>query len=239
MRIVVASAPKSGNHWIKCLLAEIYGLEVIEGEDKDRLTAKTIPEQLVANRFPDRSIMHIHNRCGRRLCNAIDDIPARIVTIIRDPYDAFLSLYHWQQQRDERALDRRQGRPRQVMATRVLDDPEVLDFIRSGYGKMLEQANGWLHGGRSVVIRYESLHENPRDALEELTTRIEPASREAIDAAIDNCGADIMRERSEKMRWHIRSATVGASRSQLGPEHLAAFRECHADAIQSLGYPVR
>ena len=105
MRIVVASPPKSGNHWIKCLLAEIYDLAVIEGERKERITAESLPAWVAQGNFPDSSIIHIHNRCTTPLCDAIDAVPAHLVTIVRDPYDVFVSLYHWTQQRAERGLD--------------------------------------------------------------------------------------------------------------------------------------
>ncbi len=239
MRIIVASPPKAGNHWIKCLLAEIYGLTVIEGEDKGRLTADTIPAWVASGGFPDGSIIHIHNKFTPRLCDAIDGIPAHLVTILRDPYDAFLSMYHWQQQRSERQMDNRQGRPRQAMTGKPIDDQAVLEFIRDGYGKTIEQGLGWLTSGRAQVVRYEDLHRDPLAALTALTGRIEYVTSERIETAIGQCRADVMRERNEKMQWHIRSGKVGVSREELTPEHLAVFRNTHAGTIRSLGYDVR
>ena len=239
MRIVVASPPKSGNHWIKCLLAEIYDLRIIEGDEKARLTADTLPGILAAGGFPDGSILHIHNRCTGKLCDAIDAVPAYLVSIIRNPYDAFLSLYHWTQERSARELDKRQGRPRQALTGKSIDDPAVLEFLHDSYGGTIEQANGWLHGNRAHVIRYEDLHADPRAALKALLTTLPTTLDDRIDAAILECTADAMRQRSEKMQWHVRSAKVGESRDQLGEAHLAIFRQQHGDAIRSLGYPVR
>ena len=238
MRIVVASSPKAGNHWIKCLLAEIYDLSVVEGERKERITAQSLPGW-GARHFPDGAIMHIHNRCTTRLCDAIDAVPAHLVTIIRDPYDVFVSLYHWTQQRAERGLDQRQGRPRQAMVGKAIDNPEVLDFLAEEFAANIEQANGWLHGGRAHVVRYEALHADPRGELSRLTEAIDPVPPERIVAAIDACRADTMRQASEKMAWHIRSARVGDSRETLGPAHLEVFRQKHAWCIRSLGYTVR
>ena len=239
MRIVVASPPKAGNHWIKCLLAEVYGLSVIEGEEKGRLTAESIPGWVAMGGFPDGSIIHIHNKCTPRLCDAVDAIPAHLVTILRDPYDAFLSMYHWQQQRSERQMDNRQGRPRQAMTGKALGDPAVVDFIRYGYGKTIEQGVGWLTSGRALVVRYEDLHRDASASLTRVTDRIDPVSDDRIAGAVERCRADVMRERDQKMQWHIRSGRVGGSREELGPAHLAAFRDHHADTIRALGYEVR
>ena len=239
MRIVVASPPKSGNHWIKCLLAEIYDLQIIEGEEKTRITADALPGLVAGGGFPDGSILHIHNRCTEKLCDAIEAVPAHLATIVRDPYDAFLSLYHWTQERWTRDLDKRQGRPRQALVGKPLDDPIVLDFLRDSYGATIQQANGWLHGKRAAVIRYEDLHADPRSALQALLIDLPPSPDEQLDVAIQECSAESMRQRSEKMHWHVRTAKVGESRQQLGEAHLAVFREHHADAIRSLGYSVR
>lgn len=239
MRIVVASPPKSGNHWIKCLLAEMYDLAVIEGERKERITAESLPRWVAQGNFPDGSIIHIHNRCTTALCDAIDAVPAHLVTIVRDPYDVFVSLYHWTQQRAARGLDQRQGRPRQAMVGKALDDPAVLDYLAGEFAANLEQANGWLHGGRAHVVRYEALHADPLGELTRLTKAIAPVPLARVSAASDACRADVMRQANEKMAWHVRSAKVGESRKTLGLDHLELFRQHHAAGIRSLGYPVR
>lgn len=239
MRIVIASPPKCGNHWIKCLLGEVYGLRWLEGEDKSRLTADTLPEIVASGGFPDGSIVHIHNRFTPALCDAIAAVPAHLVTIVRDPYDVFSSLYHWQQERSDRGLGNAKQRPRHAMLGKDFNDPAVLAFLAEGFSANIEQANGWLHSGRAIVVRYEDLHRDGAAALMQVCAAIEPVSAERVAAAVESCRADRMRERNEKMQWHVRSATVGGSRQELTAEHLRIFREVHAAGIRSLGYPVR
>ena len=48
-----------------------------------------------------------------------------------------------------------------------------------------------------------------------------------------------MRQISDKLERHVRSATVGESKQRLGEAHLAILREHHADVIRELGYEVR
>jgi len=239
MRVVVASPPKSGNHWIKCLLAELYGLQVVEGDRKARVTAETLADWAASGGFPDGSVIHIHNRCTDRLCDAIDALPAHLVTIVRDPRDVFVSLYHWTQQKADRGLDQRQGRPRQAMVGKAIDDPAVLAYLADDFAANIEQANGWLHGGRAHVVRYEMLHADPAGELRRLTDAIQPVPEARIAAAVEACRADTMRQQSEKMAWHVRSAKVGEARETLGPAHHEIFRQRHAEGIRSLGYDVR
>jgi len=48
-----------------------------------------------------------------------------------------------------------------------------------------------------------------------------------------------MRNMSQRMAKHVRSAKVGDSRGKLGDEHLKIFREQYGDLITALNYEVR
>jgi hypothetical protein len=240
MRIVVSAPPKTGNHWIGCLLATIYGLEwPTPGGHAATASPETLAAFVAAGGFPDGSMFHHHTRFHRRLCDAIDAIPAHHVTMVRDPYDVFVSMYYWEQERSSRGLGRDQPRPRHAMYGKPLDHPDVLAFLADSFGQHIARANGWLHSGRAIPIRYEDLHRDPVAALRHLTNQIEPVSDERIAAAIEACRADRVRQQDEKIAWHVRAAKVGDSREKLGPAHLAIFRERHGDLIRSLGYEVR
>ena len=238
MRIIVASPPKSGNHWIKCLLAAIYRLTVIEDERKERISAESLPGW-VTEHFPEDSIMHIHNRCTARLCDVIDAIPAHLVTIVRDPYDAFVSMYFWEQARSARGLGREQPRPRHAMFGKPLEHEDVVQFLADDFGAHIAKAIGWLQSGRAIPVRYEELHADPIAALTRVTQRIEPVPVTRLGEALDACRADRLRQQDAKMAWHVRSARVGDSRDKLGEAHLDVFRRRHAELIRTLGYEVR
>ena len=98
MRILVVSPPRSGNHWIECLLSTIYELTDVGGSKKpDATTARAVREWAQGGGFRDGWIMHMHRGFSAKFCDAIEAVPAHIVTIVRDPYDAFVSRYYWTQ----------------------------------------------------------------------------------------------------------------------------------------------
>ncbi len=238
MRIVISSPPKSGNRWLKCLLRAIYDLGALHGDEKP----PTQPDAFHAwalEGFPDGMIFHQHCRYSASLCDVIDAIPAHLVTIVRDPYDVFVSLYYWVQAQAIYRSGRGQPRPKNAIASKPLDHPDVLAFLSDDFGANLKRAEGWLHSGRAIVVRYEELH---RDAMAELTrategiVRVEP---ERIARAIETCRAENMRQRGGQATWHVSAAQVGEAREGLGEAHLAIFRDRHADAIRSLGYEIR
>ena len=241
MRIVVSAPPKSGNHWIGCLLSTIYELQwPTPGGHAATASPETLAAFVQAGGFPDGSMFHHHTRFHRRLCDVIDAIPAHHVTIVRDPYDVFVSMYFWEQERSSRGLGRDQPRPRHAMYGKPLDHEDVLAFLGDGFGQHIARANGWLHSGRAIPIRYEELHTDPvgRAATSDRPDRACRRSS-ASEAAIEACRAERVRQQDEKMAWHVRAAKVGDSRDKLGETHLAIFRERHGDLIRPLGYEVR
>ena len=243
MRIVITSPPKTGNKWLKCLLGTIYGLDWLRGDDTPSTNPRQFKAWVDSGAFDDNTIFHQHCRFTPQMVNAIESVPAHPVTIVRDPYDQFVSLFYWLQTRaaadEARHKVRPKDRPRDVLIGKPIDDPEVLAYLADGFGKYLGMANDWMHGGRSIVFRYENLHRDPVAELKRGTDQIAPVESDKIVKAIEACSVENMRQRSAKMAQHVRSGKIGDSKQRLSEPHLAIFRERYADLVQSLGYEVR
>ena len=239
MRIVIAGPPKTGNMWLKCLLGRIYGLRWLRPfEMPEETDAASLRPWLAAGRFPDGTIFHRHYAYTPEIADALAAAPAQLVTIIRDPYDAFVSTYFTMQQ--HAAEQNEKGRKLTGIMGKPLDDPAVIAFLRDGgYRNNLQKACDWAKSGRAVVLRYEDLSRDPLETLRRATTSIAPVDDERLTAAIDYCRADRMRERTKGGSKHVRQATVGDSRQRLNADHLAAFRETYGELVEELGYAVR
>ena len=239
MRIVIAGPPKTGNMWLKCLLGRAYGLRWLRNfETPERADYKALMSWLASNRFPDGTIFHQHYDFSSEVADALDAVPAHLVTIVRDPYDAFVSTYYTLQQ--HAAEENQKGRKFTELMGKPLDDPAVIEFLRrGGYRNNLEKARDWATSGRAVVLRYEDLSRDPLVELRRATAEIAPVADDSLETAIDYCRANRMRERTKGGSKHVRAAAVGDSVRQLVPDHLDAFREAYAEIIAELGYPVR
>jgi hypothetical protein len=100
-----------------------------------------------ANHFPDGTIFHQHYDYAVEIADLIDAVPAHLVTIVRDPYDAFVSTYYTLQQ--HAAEKNQKGRKFTQLMGKPLDDPAVIEFLRSGgYRNNLEKARDWAASGR-------------------------------------------------------------------------------------------
>jgi hypothetical protein len=239
MRIVIAGPPKTGNMWLKCLLGRAYGLRWLRPhETPERADLAALAVWLDRGAFPDGAIFHQHYDFSDDVADAFDAVPAHLVTIVRDPYDAFVSTYYTLQ--EHAAEDNRKGRKFTELMGKNLDDPGVIAFLRSGgYCNNLVKARDWAASNRAVVLRYEELSRDPLATLRRAAAAIAPVSDEVLKAAIDYCRADRMRQRTRGGAKHVRKATVGDSLHRLGPDHLDAFREAYGDLIVELGYELR
>jgi hypothetical protein len=101
------------------------------------------------------------------------------------------------------------------------------------------RAEGWLRGGRTVILRYEGLRRDPMAELTRATDAIAPVDPRRIEHAIEACRAENMRQRGRQSKWHVSAAQVGEAREGLSEAHLAIFRERYADLIRALDYEVR
>ncbi|HET7092747.1 MAG TPA: sulfotransferase domain-containing protein, partial [Thermomicrobiales bacterium] len=221
----------------------IYGLDWLMGDDTPVTKAHQFVGWIQRGNFQDDTIFHQHCKYKPQLCNVIDAVPAHIVTIVRDPYDTFVSMYYWLQSRkvhdETKGRVRGKERPRDVLVGKSLADPAILDFLSGEFGIYIDRAVEWTESGRALVVRYEDLHRDTFGTMKEMTELIAPADDARVRRAIVTCHADNMRKMSPKMAQHIRSAKVGDSKERLGPEHLAIFRERYGDQVRRLGYEVR
>jgi hypothetical protein len=243
MRIVITSPPKTGNKWLKCLLGSIYDLDWLRGDDTPGTNPRQFRQWVDQGGFNDGRIFHQHCRYTPQMADAIASVPAHAVTIVRDPYDQFVSLFYWLQTRaasdQQRNKVRPRERPRDVLIGKTIDDPAALAYLGDKFKVYLERADGWLHSDRSVVFRYEELHRDPVAELKRGTDLIQPVDEEKIVRAVSTCSAENMRQQSAKMAQHVRSASVGDSKQRLSEPHLAIFRDQYADLVRGLGYEVR
>jgi hypothetical protein len=239
MRIVIAGPPKTGNMWLKCLLGRAYGLRWLRPfETPQRADAESLLPWLAADRFPDGTIFHQHYDYTAEIADAFAAVPASIVTIVRDPYDAFVSTYHTLQQHAQD--DNRKGRKFTELMNRPLDHPAVIEFLRAGgYRNNLEKARDWMNSDRAIVLRYENLMADPVAELRRAAKSLGALRDDDLTVAIDYCSADRMRQRTKGGSKHVRAARVGDSVHQLTAEHLDAFRDAYADLVAELGYDVR
>jgi hypothetical protein len=242
MRILIVAPPKTGNSWMKCLFSSVYGLDWLTS---DRVpggtTLQAFAAWLSSQGFPDNAVFHHHYAYSPQLVELARAESIHLATILRDPYDMFVSGYFFSQAQadNEKRLQKPKTPGRDVMAGRAIDDPVVLDYLAERFDKQLQMGIDWLESGASVVVRYERLVDDPIAELRYATNQIQPVADEDIRRAVEACQADALLGSRKGLRRRIRAATSGDWRNHLSPAHLEIFRDRHAGRIRALGYEVR
>lgn len=235
MRIIIASTPKTGNIWAKCLLANIYNLGILFKPPKNE---KELNVNIDNGWFEEDSIFHQHFPPTEFFFNLVDSIDCKIVTTIRNPYDTFISLFYFVQNFPKQF--NYPNNPLHVLYGKSIDHADVLDYISraDGFGVHIRVANKWIESGRSTIIRYENLHNTPKLELKEVTDRISPVTNDVIGEAILACTAEKMRRQKKNWDKHIRKAEINDWQNHLTETHLDIFRRKYGDLIKNLGYKV-
>ncbi len=125
MRLIVASPPKTGNIWLKNLLIGAYDLK--QGDDQPLDTYEDFVEFIKGDRFDDDTVIHLHPEPTDAYFELADSVGATTITILRNPYDVFVSLYHYVQRFKDELTDI--GDPLSEMIDKDLEDEAAFNYL--------------------------------------------------------------------------------------------------------------
>ena len=228
LRLLVASTPKTGNTWVRELLACLYDLSFVGAAwpfhpDQPALRAERWITQ--HHYFPTEDVLRW--AADRRIV---------LVTTIRHPADVLVSMYHHVQRFAPGAVDQR------VLRRMLHEDFERTDIVperlNRPFSHDLECSIEWLRSGASLVVRYEDLRRDPVPTLQRLTERIRPVPTEAIERAIAQCEIGLLRRVTGGSDRFYRRGAVGEWREVLAPEVVDDLRRTapYPSQLAALGY---
>lgn len=234
MRIVIADPFRMANDLLTCVLGAVYDLGELSGAQIPRGgDPAVIREWVDSGGFADGGLLLLHQRFSLELAETLVAMRAHIVTLVREPYDAFVDTYQLAQ-REGRGSRSRTGRS-SIMTGKPLDHPDVLGFLAYEFRSNLEKANDWVQSGRTIVVRYDDLQNHPSSVLIGLTRQIGPVDPERLNRGIERCQAKRLR-RATRRDPDISVTNEGA---KLTDAHLHLFKDLHAGLILGLGYSIR
>jgi hypothetical protein len=162
MKIIVVATPKAGSHWLKELLAEIYGLSLV-----------SVGEIETA----ENAICHDHILPHNERLKWLSDHEIIPITILRHPGTVLLSLYQSVWRKSEPL-------PGEQSILRDIDGPSAgtLAYARVHLYSQLMVSDLWRLAGARYV-HYEDLVADPLTTLEGLTSAMRPATTESLRRA--------------------------------------------------------
>jgi hypothetical protein len=242
-RILIAATEKTGNTWLKYLLAHIYELPTpYISQDFSEAEA-----DLLENRW----VTHQHFLPERPLLNWAARTQTHLVTMIRHPADILVSLYHYccnypDHYKEDPAVSAAlaaDAEERQATADlpHHVVDGELLRVLQERIMCDVNISISWIRSRRSLVVRYEDLRVDPLKTLRTLAESIAPASSDRIVQAIDACDIKVLRDNYAIDSRFFRRALIGEWRSALPTYVLRRFaeEEPFRSQLSFLGYEVK
>src|SRR5260370_11438425 len=174
LKIVILSAPKTGNTWLRWLLHYTYEIPIAE------LPGEWAPG--CGEDLPPSFVTHQHLRPSKSLVRWLVESKAVFLTTIRHPADTVLSYFHYVKWHYAGAD------PSLAMLKQDGDRPgkNALKCINYSFPQNYAVSLAWAKLG-SHVVRYEDLLGDPLSQLREITSKIVPLDEERLKTAVFLC----------------------------------------------------
>ena len=204
LKIVVVGTPKTGNTWVKHLLAETYGLPLV------RLKPEFDPTE--AEAAGSRWISHQHFLPSQDLLAWGATQHVVFVCPVRHPGDVLVSLWHHVRNRPDRAMHVSDDYTQSTSMLR--DKTEIIGehtrrFVEHGFHYYLNLSIAWLGLPAVRTVRYEDLWECPVESLRALTLSILPVSDERLRLALCACELGLMQNLLDPDKKFLRQGGTG------------------------------
>lgn len=230
---LLVSYPKSGNTWLKFMLAHALTGEATTFDSSEALVG-TVGVTDSPPLLPSGGrILKSHERYGLGV-----RAPGLVVQLVRDGRDVAVSYYHH--------LVRRGASFDSFSAYLRLFTRGRLD----GYGRWDEHVASWLDSphtvdGRLLTLRYEALLEAPEEHLRQAIAFLGVEVDETrVAPSVNASRFDRMRERERSSRFHerqngqffVRKGVAGEWREAFDEADLRLFEHSFGETLTRLGY---
>jgi hypothetical protein len=228
-RVAVVSTPRSGNTWLRGLLAQLT--------ESDEIAQHT-PDEVPWDALPDRVLLQIHWYPTPEFTRRLDDAGFKVVTISRHPLDLLMSILHFCRHEAEtrRWLDGDGGDERSLIGA-APQDPVVLQYAASPrFRTLLGVSDSWWDRA-DAAVRYEDLVATPENTLrrlaDELGLEADPGKTSTV---VQSRRLEVMRPTSSN--HHYWQGSPGGWRRLLPTDVARALAAPVADLMSARGYVV-
>ena len=229
MKIIVVGTPKTGNTWVKHLLADLYNLPIV--------TLKPEFDTEEAAAAGASWISHQHYLPKQALLSWAKTNGVIFISAIRHPADVLISLWFHIQKRKGKNAEVKQAASI-LGQTDDIGSETTLNFVENDFHVYLNLSIAWLQVPGAITLRYEDLWTQPIETLARLTDAIEPRSLESLKLSLCACELGLMQQLLDPEKKLIRQGGTGAWQQILPVKIKAALAQLDPYTAQfaALGY---
>lgn len=230
LRLAIVSTPRSGNTWLRTILAEALDAESI---------AIHHPHDVPWEELPERSVLQLHWYPEDDLLESLETHGFDVCTLVRHPCAVMLSILQFAKSATEtgRWLARRGG-TEETLVDATPTSSEFLRYVTSDRaGVLLGVSPAWARMSRGSVVRYEDLVEDPVGSLQELSSRLQ-IDLGSVAGAVQQASIDQMRRKHPTRAFHFWHGEADAWKGMVPAEVALEIASRHPSAMQVGGYEV-
>jgi hypothetical protein len=227
VRIAIVSTPRSGNTWLRGLLAHLFELEERSAHD---------PAEVDWGGLPSRCVLQIHWRRVEPFVSLLDGHGFRVVALARHPLDVLISALNYQSYTALRDGDA--GPAGQPLAGATPRSPEFLAYACTPTpDHVLTHSRDWWPAPGVQRVRYEDLVGRAGETLAGLAASLGLGARKPIDEVVATYDMDRLRARENVWHYHYWQGRPGLWRSLIPAREARRIAAAHPDVFEILDYP--
>jgi hypothetical protein len=228
LRVAVVSTPRSGNTWVRKLIAGAYRLPEL---------CCNAPAEVDWDNLPPELVVQLHWPREPEFLGQLDRHGFRVVTVARHPFDVLISILHWAVYAGESGqwLLGDGGDEQGVWGAWPRSRPFRDYAAGPRAAALLAVSADWWGQPGSVSARYEDFVADPAGELGRLAGTLGPPRCDSLAAVVDKLKLDDLKRTSANN--HFWMGKPGLWRELLPAAEASEIARAIAPVLAALGYP--
>ncbi len=229
LRLAVIGSPRSGNTWIRWMLASFYDLKPISIH---------YPHELDWSNLPERCVIQIHWYPLPDFLPLLDANDIRVIQPLRHPLDVLLSWLNYTYFVHEDGKCPGVCDSCRIVGATPRSDT-FLDYVGSEAGRaLLCYAPAWKKWAPSYYfpLRYEELVANPEPPLAALSNWLGEPLRRPIDEVLEATSISQLKASRNSWQYHFWQGRPGLWKKMFTREDVARILKVVSDPFDAIGF---
>ena len=229
LRLAVVSTPRSGNSWLKFMLAQVLELAHREAHRPEEVDWKTLPA---------RAILQLHWPPDEGFVSLLKQHEFRVIVLARHPLDVLISILAFSQHDDSTLqwLGGAAGNERSITGASPMSQA-FLDYATGPRAKALLGISAEWWQTRDVCrLRYEDLVGDPVGQLAGALASIGVSPCKPLSEVVAEATPEGMRAISVDLLYHVWQAQTGLWKQFLTAQEARRICEAHENVLKILGF---
>jgi hypothetical protein len=229
LRLAIISTPRSGNTWLRRLLATAFGLSELGGHR---------PEDLDRSPLPVRCVLQMHWHPEPSFVERLVHHRFRVMALARHPLDVLISALNFNYYAHNRASCRNgESCPECSMLGATPRSRAFLRYSCGGDGRyLLSFTPAWWQRSDVIQVRYEALVADTLGELERVVQLVGFEPQVPLPDAIAKNTLEGLRIADPAHAYHFWQGQPGIWRSLLPMSEAHVIAAANSDVLERLGY---